>query len=294
MICASNWPKSSNQSNKKHRMSLTKLLLHMNRGKYCYLFKCRVKANTNFALSFPTQFISICQCEHFNTILHKQFSYRCRIGVNTPLGATKVRYWVTRKSTEFIQFVTAFFCGNKVVKIGMKVSIDWCRLLILVPKWEHETWICCCFSRDEAQNKMAVLQEKNEKDIINHETEMKDLRRKIDHDDKIKEFMLIKADDRAELKAEEAAKKEAMRGKQGNNKYWIKIRIMFLTVRMWNTLFFFQMVKRSTQSWPWYNNTRMHLPESKKSREKKTLRQLCKTLWRTKQRTLRCLIMLMN
>ena len=66
---------------------------------------------------------------------------------------------------------------------------------------------------------MAVLQEKNEKDIINHETEMKDLRRKIDHDDKIKEFMLIKADDRAELKAEEAAKKEAMRGKQGNNKY---------------------------------------------------------------------------
>ena len=69
--------------------------------------------------------------------------------------------------------------------------------------------------RDEAQNKMAVLQEKNEKDIINHETEMKDLRRKIDHDDKIKEFMLIKADDRGELKAEEAAKKEAMRGKTG-------------------------------------------------------------------------------
>ena len=66
--------------------------------------------------------------------------------------------------------------------------------------------------RDEAQTKMAVLQEKNEKDVINHETEMKDLRRKIDHDDKIKEFMLIKADDRVELKAEEAAKKEAMRG----------------------------------------------------------------------------------
>lgn len=59
---------------------------------------------------------------------------------------------------------------------------------------------------------MALLQEKNEKDIINHETEMKDLRRKIDHDEKIKEFMLVKSDDRAELKAEEAAKKEAMRG----------------------------------------------------------------------------------
>ena len=80
---------------------------------------------------FPTQFISICQCEHFNIILHKQFSYRCRIGVNTPLGATKVIYWVTRKSTEFIQFVTAFLWGNKLIKICMKLSIDWCRLLIL-------------------------------------------------------------------------------------------------------------------------------------------------------------------
>lgn len=59
---------------------------------------------------------------------------------------------------------------------------------------------------------MAALQERNEKDIASYETEMKDLRRKIDHDDRIKEFMLVKSDDRAELKAEEAAKKEAMKG----------------------------------------------------------------------------------
>ncbi len=59
---------------------------------------------------------------------------------------------------------------------------------------------------------MAALQERNEKDIITHEAEMKDLRRRIDHDEKIKEFMLVKSDDRTELKSEETAKKEAMRG----------------------------------------------------------------------------------
>ncbi len=59
---------------------------------------------------------------------------------------------------------------------------------------------------------MVALQERNEKDELQHIAEMKDLNRRIAHDDKIKEFMMIKSDDRAELKAEEAAKKEKMKG----------------------------------------------------------------------------------
>ncbi len=59
---------------------------------------------------------------------------------------------------------------------------------------------------------MEALKERNEKDAHSHEAEMKDLNRRIAHDDKIKEFMMIKSDDRAELKAEEAAKKEKMKG----------------------------------------------------------------------------------
>ena len=66
--------------------------------------------------------------------------------------------------------------------------------------------------RDEAQNKIAALQERNEKDQANHEAEMMELQRIISHDNKIKQFMMVKADDRSDLKAEEEAKKEAMKG----------------------------------------------------------------------------------
>ncbi|KAL5015693.1 hypothetical protein ScPMuIL_005282 [Solemya velum] len=61
--------------------------------------------------------------------------------------------------------------------------------------------------RDEAQNKMMALKDRSEKDIAQHDLEMKDLQRVINHDNKLKEFMMVKAHDRAEYKEEEEAKK---------------------------------------------------------------------------------------
>lgn len=61
--------------------------------------------------------------------------------------------------------------------------------------------------RDEAQNKMIALKERSEKDMAQHEVEMKDLQRIINHDNKLKQFLAFKAHDRAEYKEEEEAKK---------------------------------------------------------------------------------------
>ena len=59
---------------------------------------------------------------------------------------------------------------------------------------------------------MSALQERHDKEHLQHMTEMKELQRIISHDDKIKKFMTIKASDRATLKAEESDKKRQMRG----------------------------------------------------------------------------------
>ncbi|CAG5135520.1 unnamed protein product [Candidula unifasciata] len=53
-------------------------------------------------------------------------------------------------------------------------------------------------ARDDAQAKMVMLQEKADKDLQQHNTEMKELVRIIDHDRKLKEFMSIKGQDRQE------------------------------------------------------------------------------------------------
>ncbi|KAI0241842.1 Coiled-coil domain-containing protein 63 [Lamellibrachia satsuma] len=58
--------------------------------------------------------------------------------------------------------------------------------------------------RDEAHNKMAALKERREKDMQMHNSEMKDLLRMISHDEKIKEFIQIKSNERSEYKQEKA------------------------------------------------------------------------------------------
>ncbi|XP_077862727.1 coiled-coil domain-containing protein 63-like [Saccoglossus kowalevskii] len=63
-------------------------------------------------------------------------------------------------------------------------------------------------SRDEAQTKMSALKERSDKDKSQHKAELKELLRILDHDQKLKEFMAVKDQERAELKAEEAAKRK--------------------------------------------------------------------------------------
>ena len=52
--------------------------------------------------------------------------------------------------------------------------------------------------RDEAQAKMILLKEKADKDCAQHQQEMKELQRIIDHDRKLREFMTVKSKEREE------------------------------------------------------------------------------------------------
>lgn len=53
-------------------------------------------------------------------------------------------------------------------------------------------------ARDEAQAKMILLKEKADKDMAQHQQEMKELQRIIDHEKKLREFMTIKSKEREE------------------------------------------------------------------------------------------------
>ena len=57
---------------------------------------------------------------------------------------------------------------------------------------------CLIYSSDEAQQKMLILKEKADKDLQQHNAEMKELMRIIDHDRALKIFMGIKGQERNE------------------------------------------------------------------------------------------------
>ena len=51
--------------------------------------------------------------------------------------------------------------------------------------------------RDESQSKITALQERNEKDAGTYAAELKELQRTLDHDEKLKDFLFHKSNDRA-------------------------------------------------------------------------------------------------
>ena len=51
---------------------------------------------------------------------------------------------------------------------------------------------CLAVSRDDAQSKMLALKEKMDKEVAQHDAEVKELKRVIDHNRKLKEFMAKK------------------------------------------------------------------------------------------------------
>ena len=53
--------------------------------------------------------------------------------------------------------------------------------------------------RDEAEQKMATLQDRNQKDLAQYNMEYKELMRQLDHDTALKKFLLDKAQERWEL-----------------------------------------------------------------------------------------------
>ncbi|KAK2177505.1 hypothetical protein NP493_594g00019 [Ridgeia piscesae] len=69
--------------------------------------------------------------------------------------------------------------------------------------------------RDEAHNKMATLKERREKDMQLHNSEMKELLRIISHDEKCKEFIRIKNNERTEYKLEKAKRVQEEHERRG-------------------------------------------------------------------------------
>ena len=53
--------------------------------------------------------------------------------------------------------------------------------------------------RDEAEQKMSALKDRNQKDLAQYNMEYKELMRQLDHDETLKKFLLDKAQERWEL-----------------------------------------------------------------------------------------------
>ncbi len=60
-----------------------------------------------------------------------------------------------------------------------------------------ESAILAFDQRDEAQNKMAALQDRNDKEAMQYTAELKELQRLLDHDERLKDFLFHKSNDRA-------------------------------------------------------------------------------------------------
>jgi hypothetical protein len=78
---------------------------------------------------------------------------------------------------------------RKLTTKGRRFSLSWDFLRILI-----ELFHC----REEAQTKMILIRDKEDKDKQQHYTELKEVIRVINHDKKLKEFMKIKTQERAE------------------------------------------------------------------------------------------------
>ena len=70
-------------------------------------------------------------------------------------------------------------------------SVVWCNYNVNLKT-------CCLYNRDDAQQKMIILKEKADKDLQQHNAEMKELLRIIDHDRNLRGFMGIKGQERQE------------------------------------------------------------------------------------------------
>ena len=87
--------------------------------------------------------------------------------------------------------------------------------------------------RDEAEQKMATLQDRNQKDLAQYNMEYKELMRQLDHDTALKKFLLDKAQERWEL-AESCAnerKKNFEAKSERQAEKTLKVKILFLLMQ---------------------------------------------------------------
>lgn len=88
--------------------------------------------------------------------------------------------------------------------------------------------------RDESQSKIAALQEKNEKDAATYAAELKELQRTLDHDEKLKDFLFHKSNDRAfaaDYAAEQDREKDRKEAEAKDMEHSRKYREAFERIR---------------------------------------------------------------
>lgn len=80
--------------------------------------------------------------------------------------------------------------------------------------------------RDDAQNKMLALKEKAEKELTHYNVELKELIRVIDHDQKLREFMSRKDQERTEAHEEmELMKRKKEAEKSSDREKTVMVRL---------------------------------------------------------------------
>ena len=89
-------------------------------------------------------------------------------------------------------------CVSSIMHTGMIASLDY----LYFPSLHNEIYY-----RDDAQNKIQTLAERNQKEQEQHHNDMIELMRQIADEEKRWEFMLAKANDREDYILEEEEKK---------------------------------------------------------------------------------------
>ena len=112
-------------------------------------------------------------------------------GVMTSFNATLAQNTSVRKEIDHLVQERSNF--NDLIAKLQKKSVTNKKIIADIT----EMAILAFDQRDESQSKITALQERNEKDAGTYAAELKELQRTLDHDEKLKDFLFHKSNDRA-------------------------------------------------------------------------------------------------
>ena len=112
-------------------------------------------------------------------------------GVMTSFNATLAQNTSVRKEIDHLVQERSNF--NDLIAKLQKRSVTNKKIIADIT----EMAILAFDQRDESQSKITALQERNEKDAGTYAAELKELQRTLDHDEKLKDFLFHKSNDRA-------------------------------------------------------------------------------------------------
>ena len=126
-------------------------------------------------------------------------------GVMTSFNATLAQNTEVRKEIDHLVQERSNF-NDMIAKLQKKSAANKRTIADIT-----EMAILAFDQRDESQSKITALQERNEKDAATYAAELKELQRTLDHDEKLKDFLFHKSNDRsfaADFAAEQDREKD--------------------------------------------------------------------------------------